>query len=154
MARLNEQKPCWTSYPPLLSMCQTDQERDNLDEAAMAHRCGRFSDAKAIFDRLSIPIHSTPMLTMELADMLTTQGDERERIRLLETTLRTHKAIDDTKTTIERLLLELMLMDAHFWAGGRMKGLLTKCRQIAAQLSHIGYTNLDYVEVRFPLLYH
>lgn len=71
MAGVNQEKPYWTLYPSLLSILKIEQERNHLEEAAMANRCGRFADAKAILDHKLPPSSSIPMLALEHADMLT-----------------------------------------------------------------------------------
>ena len=152
MAKSDLEKSCWTLYPPLLSILKTEQERNHLEEAAMAHHCGRFADAKALFDH-NLPISSSiPMLAMEHADMLTTQGTERERINLLEATLHNHALTNNGVATNERLLLELMLLDAHYWAYGKMEGLLEKARQIRERVSQVDINELSDLEVSFEEL--
>ena len=147
MADLDQEKSCWTLYPALLSIMKTEKERNHLEEAAMAYRCGRFADAKAIFDYSLPPSSSIPMLAMEHADMLTTQGVERERIKLLEATLHNHELTNYGTATDERLLLELMLLDAYYWAYGKMGGFLDKARQVRQRLSQTHIYNLSDLEV-------
>ena len=154
MAGLDLEKSCWTLYPPLLSILKTEQERNHLEEAAMAHQCGRYIDARAIFDNDLPPSSSIPMLAMERADMLTAQGVERERIALLETTLRNHELTNDGVDSDERLLLELMLLDAVYWAYGKMEGLLEKARQIRERVSRVDINNLGDLEVSFKIPSH
>lgn len=140
MAALDREKSCWTLYPPLLSILKTERERNYLEEAAMAYRCGRFADARALFNH-NLPLRSTiPMLAMEHADLLTTQGVERERIKILEATLHNHEVTNDRVAIIERLLLELMLLDA-------LGGLLYKARQIRKLVSQVAMEHLSYLEV-------
>ena len=113
----------------------------------MARQCGRFADAKALFEN-SLPTSSSiPTLAMEHADMLTTQGVERDRIKILEATLHKHAMRKDGVATSERLLLELMLVDAHFWVYGKMEGLLDKARQVREHVSRVDINNLSDVEV-------
>ena len=149
MAGLDQEQSCWTLYAPLLSILKTEKERNHLEEAAMAHQCGRFIDANAIFEH-NLPMSSSiPLLAMEHADMLTTQGLERDRIKLLEATLNKHELTNNGVATNERLLLELMLLDAYFWAYGKMKGLLDKARQVREQVSQVDINNLSDLEVNF-----
>ena len=137
MAGLDQERTCWTLYPPLLSILKTDKERNHLEEAAMANQCGRFTDANALYEH-NLPMSSSiPMLAMEHADMLTTQGLERDRVKLLETTLNSHELTNNGVATNERLLLELMLSDAYFWAYGKMGGLLDKARQVRDHVSQV-----------------
>jgi hypothetical protein len=149
MAESDLERSCWTLYPPLLSILETEQERNDLEEAAMAHQCGRFTDAKALFDHNLPTSSSIPMLAMQHADLLTTQGVERERIKLLEATLHNHELTNNGVATNERLLLELMLLDAYYWADGKMEGLLGKARQVRERLSQVDISNLSDLEVRF-----
>ena len=155
MAELNQEQSSWTLYPALLSILSTEKERNDLEEAAMAHQCGRFADAKALFD-YSLPTSSSiPLLAMEYADVLTTQGVERERIKLLEATLNNLELTNHGVTTNERLLLELMLLDAYYWAYGKMRGLLDKARQVRQWVSQVNIYNLGDLEVnfrRFPVI--
>ena len=141
MAQPDQEESHWTRYPPLLSILKTEKERYHLEEAAMAYQCGRFVDAKALFDIDLPPSSSIPMLAMEHADMLTTQGVERERIKLLEATLHNHK--------IEHLLLELMLLDTIYWAYRKMEGLLDKAREIRTWVSQVNIKDLSDLEVSF-----
>ena len=136
-------------YPPLLSILKTEKERDHLEEAAMAHQCGRFADANALYEHNLPTSSSIPMLAMEHADMLTTQGLERDRIKLLAATLNNHELTNNGVETNERLLLELMLLDAYFWAYGKMEGLLDKARQVREQVSQAEIKNLSDIEVSF-----
>ena len=149
MAGLDQGKSCWALYPPLLSILKTEKERDHLEEAAMAHQCGRFADANALYEHNLPTSSSIPMLAMEHADMLTTQGLERDRIKLLEATLNNHELTNNGVETNERLLLELMLLDAYFWAYGKMEGLLDKARQVREQVSQAEIKNLSDIEVSF-----
>ena len=147
MAGLDRQQACWTLYSPLLSILKTEVERNYLEEAVMAYRCGRFADAKEIFNQ-KLPLSSSiPMLAMEYADLLTTQGLERERIKTLEAALESHELTNDRGTVMEHLLLELMQLDAHYWAYGRMAGLLSKARQISELVSQVNIDHLSDVEV-------
>ena len=115
----------------------------------MAHQCGRFADTNALFEH-SLPMSSSiPMLAMERADTLTTQGAERERIKLLEATLDNGELTNDGIATNERLLLELMLVDAYFWAYGKIEGLLDKARQVRERVSQVDMNNLGDLEVSF-----
>ena len=149
MAGLDPEKTCWALYPPLLSILKTEEERNHLEEAAMAHQCGRFVDSNAIYEH-NLPTSSLiPMLAMEHADMLTTQGLERDRIKLLETTLNSHELTNNGLATNERLLLELMSLDAYFWAYGKMEGLLDKALQVREQVSQVDINKLSDVEVSF-----
>lgn len=50
------------------------------------------------------------MLAMEYTDMLTTQKVERERIKVLESTLKIFKLINYGIETDKRLLLELVFL--------------------------------------------
>ena len=149
MAGLDQEKSCWTLYSPLLSILKTEKECNHLEEAAMARQCGRFADAKALFDHNLPTSSSIPMLAMEHADMLTMQGVERERIKLLEATLHNHELTNDGLATNERLLLELMLLDAYYWAYGKMEGLLEKARQVRERVSQVDINNLSDLEVSF-----
>ena len=147
MAALDQEKTCWTSYPPLLSILKTGKARNHLEEAAMAYQCGRFADANALYEHDLPTSSSIPMLAMEHADMLRTQGLERDRIKLLETTLNGHELTNNGVATNERHLLELMLLDAYFWAYGKMEGLLDKARQVREQVSQVDINNLSDLEV-------
>ena len=149
MAELDQKQSCWSLYPTLLSVLKTDNERNHLEEAAMAWQCGRFADAKALFDHNLPPSFSIPMLAMEHADMLTTQGVERERIKILDAALHDNKHTNNGVTTDERLLLELMLLDAYYWAYGKMEGLLEKARQVREWVSQVDIKDLSDLEVSF-----
>ena len=149
MAGLDQEKTCWSLFPSLLSILKTDKERNHLEEAAMAHQCGRFTDANALYEH-NLPMSSSiPMLAMEHADMLTTQGLERDRIKLLEATLNNPELMNNGVASNERLLLELMLSDAYFWAYGKMEGLLDKARQVRDHVSQVDINNLSDLEVSF-----
>ena len=149
MTELDQEKSSWTVYPALLSILKTEKERQHLEEAAMAHQCGRFADAQALFD-YSLPTSSSiPMLAMEHADMLTTQGAERERIKALESTLNNCKLTNYGVATDQRLLLELMLLDAYYWAYGKMGGFLDKARQVRQRVAQINIHALGDLEVSF-----
>ena len=152
MAGLDQEKTCWAIYPPLLSILKTEKERSHLEEAAMAHQCGRFADSSAIYEHNLPTSSSIPMLAMEHADMLTTQGLERDRIKLLERTLNSHEVTNNGLATTERLLLELMSLDAYFWAYGKMEGLLDKALQVREQVSLVDMKNLSDLEVSFPVI--
>lgn len=149
MAGLDQETSCWTLYSPLLSLLKTEKERNHLEEAAMAHQCGRFADANALYEH-NLPLSSSiPMLAMEHADMLTTQGLERNRIKLLEVTLNNNELTNNGVATNERLLLELMLFDAYFWAYGKMEGSLDKARQVRERVSQVNINSLSDLEVSF-----
>ena len=154
MADLDQEKTCWALYPSLLSILETEKERNHLEEAAMAHQCGRYSDANALYEHNLPASSSIPMLAMEHADMLTTQGLERDRIRLLEATLNNHEVTNDGVTSNERLLLELMLLDAYFWAYGKMEGLLDKARRVRDIVSQVDVNNLSDLEVSSKISCH
>ena len=155
MAQLYQGTSSWTLYPALLSILMTEKERNHLEEAAMAHQCGRFADTKALFDHNLPTSSSIPMLAMEHSDVLTTQGDERERIKILESTLNSLKLTNYGVATNERLLLELMLLDAYYWAYGKTRGLLDKVHQVRQGLSQVNIYNLSDLEVnvqKFPVI--
>ena len=121
----------------------------------MAHQCGRFTDADALYEHDLPTSSSIPMLAMEHADMLTTQGLERDRIKLLEATLNNPELTNDGPASDERLLLELMLLDAYFWAYGKMEGLMDKARRVRDHVSQVDINNLNDLEVSsedFPSL--
>ena len=149
MADLDQEKTCWTLYPPLLSILKTEKERNRLEEAAMAHQCGRFTDADALYEHDLPTSSSIPMLAMEHADMLTTQGLERDRVKLLEATLDSPELTNDGAVSNERLLLELMLLDAYFWAYGKMEGLMDKARRVRDHVSQVDMNILNDLEVSF-----
>ena len=155
MAELYQDISSWTLYPALFSILRTEKERNHLEEAAMAHQCGRFADARALFDH-SLPTSSLiPMLAMEHSDVLTTQGVERERIKILESTLNNLKLTNYGIATNERLLLELMLLDAYYWAYGKTGGLLNKAHQVRQRVCQVNMHNLGDLEVNiqsFPVI--
>ena len=120
----------------------------------MARQCGRFADANTLYEH-DLPLSSSiPMLAMEHADMLTTQGLERDRIKLLEATLNNAELANNRVASNERLLLELMLSDAYYWAYGKMEGLLDKARQVREQVSQVDIKNLTDIEVSFKVSSH
>ena len=149
MAGINQEPPCWTLYPLLLSTLKQEQDYKHLEEAAMAHQCGRYADAKALFEHKLPPSSSIPLLAMQRADMLTTQGVERERIQLLKATLRSFNSTDDGHATMEYLLLELMLLDASYWASGKMEGLLDKALQVRTRICQVEMDKLSDLEASF-----
>lgn len=127
----------------------TEQDRNLLEEAAMVHQCGRYADAKALFDHGLPPSSSIPMLAMQHADMLTTQGLERDRLQLLEATLSSYSPANDGNVTMEHLVLELMFRDANYWAHGKMTGLLDKARQISERIRQVDRDKLSDLEASF-----
>ena len=148
----DEVQAYWTLYPSLLSILKTEEERNDLEEAAMAWRCGRFAEAKEYFHH-KLPISSSiPMLAMEYADLLALQGLERERIKILEATLENHEPTNDRAAILEHLLLQLMQSFAYFFAHGKMVGLLPKARQIRELVSQAEIDHLSDVQVGFILL--
>ena len=147
MADSKQEQPCWTLYSPLLSILKTEQGRNDLEEATMASQCGRYPDARAIFDHKLPPSSSIPMLAMQHADILSNQGVEQERLRLLKETLNANIVAQSSEASMERLLLELMLLDASYWAHGRMDGLLDKARRIRECIAQVNVDCLDDIEV-------
>lgn len=147
MAGLKQDRPCWTLYSPLLSILRTEQEYDYLEEAVMASQCGKYLEARAIFDNKLPSSFSIPMLAMQHADVLTNQGLERERLQLLEKTLDSYENEGDGEASMERLLLELMEFDASYWAYGKMKGLLDKARQVRERVAKVNVDSLGDLEV-------
>lgn len=110
--------PTWTAYPSLLSNLISEAERDALERAAAAQYCGRYRDAKSIFDSQLSASHTLPILTLQRADMLTAQGCEHERMHLLEKALK-RPDLEHHPASV-RLLMQLMLADAQFWARGKI----------------------------------
>lgn len=147
MVGSQQERPYWTLYSPLLSILQTEQECGYLEEAVMASECGKYLDARAIFDHKLPPSFSIPMLAMQYADVLTNQGLERERFQLLKKTLDSYEDVGDGEASMERLLLELMTLDASYWAYGRMNGLLNKARQLREWVAKVNVDRLRDLEV-------
>ena len=147
MAASEQETPCWTLYSPLLSTLETEQERDHLEEAVMASQCGKYLDSREIFDHRLPSSVSIPMLAMQYADVLTNQGLERERVHLLRKTLDSYEDLGPGEASTERLLLELMILDASYWADGKMKGLLKKASQLRTRVAKINVNTLGDLEV-------
>ena len=147
MAGSDEESPSWSLYLPLLNVLRSQSDRDLLEEAMMASQCGRYLDARAIFDEKLPPSTTIPMLAMQYADVLTDQGSERERLQHLETTLANYEMEADRQPSTEHLLLELMMLDAKFWAHGTLKGLMDKARQVRARIAMTDMDRLDDLEV-------
>ena len=149
MARLIQETPCWTLYPSFLSILKTEQDRRYLEKAVMAYQCGRYNEAKELFDFKLPPSFSIPILAMQRADMLSAQGMELERAQLLKAALNSYEFADDRDATMMRLLLELMHVDANFWAFGKMAGLLDKARQIRRYVCQVKIDALSDLEVSY-----
>lgn len=113
----------------------------------MTAQCGRYRDARAIFEQQLPRSSSIPMLAMQHADILTNQGVEQERVEFLKATLDIIDMAQESEASTERLLLELMLLDASFWAYGKMDGLLNKARQIRERIAQVNLDNLNDTEV-------
>jgi hypothetical protein len=133
----------WTPYPSLLATLPLEEHRRAFENAARAHSCGRYQDGQTIFDS-DLPESSTiPILALQRADMLTTQGHEKERIKLLQAAL---EVTSTTESSI-RLLMELMLADARFWALGEMQPAIDLIPKVRKLLRSSGMENLSDVYV-------
>ncbi len=64
----------WTAYPSLLASLPLEKERTLLEDAARAHYCGRYEDADEIFKDQLPDTKTFAVLTLQRADMLTSQG--------------------------------------------------------------------------------
>ena len=143
---LSQSLGTWTVFPSLLPTLLQEEQRAALEEAAFAQACGRYRDAHSVFDS-RLPKSSTlPILALQRADMLSAQGCEHERSTLLQAAL---QVVSTTETALSpvRLLMEMMLADAQFWAFGEMDpavGLLPSVRDL---LRTSGMENLSDVEV-------
>jgi hypothetical protein len=138
-------QPTWTIYPSLLASLKSQKQRDYLERAACAHLCGRFTESTSIFDSDLPPSHLVPILTLQKADMLTTQGLEHDRIKLLQQAL-AHGSKQDVSTP-EHKLIELMLADAEYWAYGKLKNALDKARGIKKWLKNSTIKDLSDIAV-------
>lgn len=122
----------WTAYLTLLSTLPDDESRANLETAACAHYCGRYEDAERAFQRLPSASQLYPIVVFQRADMLSLQGRERERLRLLERA--SHQVLPGHLwTEPAQNLHKLMLADAEFWVHGRAK---EACDVLAATKEH------------------
>ena len=137
--------PTWTAYPSLLGSLDKKEHHDVFEEAACAHYCGRFGDAVAIFDSRLPANHTIPVLTFQMADMLTTQGLEPERIDLLQRAL--FNADRTSVSTAEVALLKLMLADAEYWAVGKLNNAFLQAQSVQKWLRSRQLNNLSDIEV-------
>ena len=135
----------WTPYPALISTLPKSDQQSPLEEAACAHYCGRYADATSIFNNRLPPSHSSLLLALQRADMLTTQGCEPERVTLLKDTI---ASTGGTISGSERLLLELMLADAEYWTRGKTKPLARCISIVHHSLHEKDLQSLSDVEVR------
>lgn len=143
---LSQSRATWTAYPSLLPSLPQEEQRAALEEASFAQYCGRYGDAQSIFDS-RLPESSTmPVLALQRADMLTTQGCEHERIDLLQAAL---AVVSTTETALRpiRLLMEMMLADAQFWALGEMDFAVSLLPSVRNLLRTSGINNLSDIEV-------
>ena len=142
---LSRYRATWTAYPSLLSSLPQEQ-RVALEEAASAHYCGRYAEAHSIFHSRLPPSSSIPILALQRADMLTSQGCEHERIDLLQAAL---AAVSMTEPELEpvRLLMEMMLADALYWAYGEMNPAIDLLPVVRKLLRRSGIENLSDIEV-------
>ena len=136
----------WTAFPSLLTTLESDEGRVALEEAACAHYCGRYEDAAAIFDSTLPASSALPILTLQRADMLTMQGKEHERIKLLNEALHSAEARSDV-TNSSRLLMRFMLADALFWAFGIMRNAVDLLPQIRRHLQERRMECLSDIDV-------
>ena len=137
----------WTAYPSLLASLPREEHRHALEEAACAHYCGRYTDAHSIFDSRLPESSTSPILALQRADLMTSQGLEHDRIKLLQSALEMVRASKENPRSI-RLLMELMLADAQFWAFGEMSPAVDLLPSVRALLRASGLGNLSDVEVR------
>ena len=144
----------WTFFPELLPTLATKEQQAALETAVCASNCGRFQEASAIFDSQLPPSHDSLLLTLERSDMLTLQGIELQRVTLLSARLR---LIGNQETTQgEKLLLELLLADAEYWAFGTLRKAVGKALEAKEALASRSMENLSNVEVSDskPLVLH
>jgi hypothetical protein len=140
----------WTAYPSLLSSLPEVAQRAALEDAACAHYCGRYQDAEAVFDSKLPESHTKPILALQRADMLTSQGREHERISQLKLALQ-DPAVNEEELKSVQLLLKFMLADAEFWAFGQTKAAVDLLPTVRTHIRSRGINNLSDVEV-IPLL--
>jgi len=146
MANESSDKATWTVYPSLLSSLETEKWQLEFEAACCALYSGRFADAVAIFDSKLPKSYSKPILALQRADMLTNQGLEHDRIKLIQAAL-----ADLSETLPElssvRLLMQFMLADAEFWAYGRIEPVLNMIHTVKERLSLRDIGDLSDVEV-------
>lgn len=143
---LSQSRATWTAYPSLLPSLLQEEQQAALEEAAFAQYCGRYGDAHSIFNS-RLPESSTmPILALQRADMLTTQGYEHERIDLLQAALNVLSKAETALRPI-RLLMEMMLADAQFWALGEMRPALSLLPAVRNLLRTSGMEKLSDIEV-------
>jgi hypothetical protein len=136
----------WTAYPSLLSSLPEDAQRAALEDAACAHYCGRYQDAEVIFDSKLPKSHTKPILALQRADMLTSQGREHERISLLKLALQ-DPAVNEEEHKSVQLLLKFMLADARLWAFGQTEAAVDLLPTVRTYIRSRGINNLSDVDV-------
>jgi hypothetical protein len=136
----------WTAYPSLLSSLPEHVQRVALEDAACAHYCGRYQDAEAIFDSRLPKSQTKPILALQRADMLTSQGREHDRISLLKLALQ-DPAVNREELKSIQLLLKFMLADAEFWAFGQTEAAVDLLPTVRTHIRSRGIKNLSDVEV-------
>lgn len=141
MAEIDTTTPTWSAYPSLLGSVEEEDHRDAFEKASCAHFCGRFVDATAIFDTQLPASHTIPLLALQKADMLTTQGLEHERIELLQRAL--HNAEKTSLSDPEVRLLKLMLADAEYWAFGKLNNAFLQAQSVQKWLRARQFNNLS-----------
>ncbi|KAJ5764846.1 hypothetical protein N7520_004405 [Penicillium odoratum] len=147
----------WTSYPCLLPTLEDSAQQNQFEAACYAQHCGRFEHATAIYSTDLPASQMKPILALQRADMLTLQGSEHARIDLLERAL--GRIPPDTETINVariRLLMNLMLADAEFWAEGLTEPAMISIAAVKEhfQEGNIGVQGLDDVQVRIIILFH
>jgi len=136
----------WTAYPSLISSLSDDSHRAALEEAACAHYCGRYRDAEAIFDSKLYELKLKPIVVLQRADMLTSQGLEHERISLLKLALQGLSTDEEDYESVQ-LLLNFMLADAELWAFGQTEAVMKLLPTLRSYLRSRGVQSLSDVEV-------
>ncbi len=110
----------WTLYPSLISTLEDPNQQDAFESACCAQYCGRFEDGAAIYLTELPASEMKPVLALQHADMLTQQGSEHARIELLRLALANLPTnADEGDLAGVRLLMQLMVADAEFWAEGK-----------------------------------
>jgi hypothetical protein len=148
MASQGSPLPTWTTSPSLLHLLEPEEHRQALEAAVCAHQCGRFNEARDIFETQLPPSHTSFIITLERSDMLSSQGLEHERVKLLRSAL---QSLDLDEATGQRILIELLLADAEYWAFGMLQQAYAKALNAARWIRVYKSNNWTEVEVQYCL---
>lgn len=140
----------WGSYHSLYGPL-TAAEIQDLEEAILARKLGRFKVACQIWDeKLPLP-HTVPVLAVEKADLEARLGHHRSRLDLLQKALASQEEWRGAPSVHEINLLTILAAAAKVEAVGSLRPALLEARKVKAFLQRRSLEEWSLTEVSIEL---